>query len=110
MAGILVCAGVGVAEALGVGVGVNVGIGAGFSAGFTAIPLFQTSLLPCFTHVYFIFETVLVVPALVHLVPAMDAEKAGAAEITIKAVNNVEIDLPTRAMSMASGYIRQEGK
>ena len=42
----------------------------GFIVGlFTAIPLFQTSLLPCFTQVYLMFPTIFVVPDLVHLVP-----------------------------------------
>ena len=66
-----------VGSGVGVAVGVGVGDRVGFIEGLIATPLFQISLLPCFTQVYFIFEADLVVPALMHLVPAMDAEWAG---------------------------------
>ena len=60
--------GVELGETDGFGDGVLAGVG--FSAGFfIATPLFQINLLPCLMQVYLIFETVLVVPSLGHLVP-----------------------------------------
>ena len=49
----------------------GVGEGVEIAFGFTAIPLFQTNLFPCFTQVYLIFETIFVVPNLVHFDPAI---------------------------------------
>jgi hypothetical protein len=37
-------------------------------------PLFQINLLPDLMHVYLVFETILVSPDFVHLVPANEAE------------------------------------
>jgi hypothetical protein len=72
--------GVGVAVGLGVGVAVGVGstglktgLGVGFGAALTATPLFQTSFAPDLTQVNFFPEAVAVVPALVHLAPALGA-------------------------------------
>ena len=76
--------GVGVAEGLGVGVGVGstglkTGFGLGFGAALTARPLFHTSLVPDLTQVNFFPAAVAVVPALVHLAPALTAALEGAA-------------------------------
>ena len=62
--------GVGIAVALGVGSGVGVTTGFGFAI---ATPLFQTSFLPLFTHVYFLPLEVEVAPALEHFVPGVTA-------------------------------------
>ncbi len=78
--------GVGVGVATGVGVGEGVGSAGlktgfrfGFAAALTATPLFQTSLLPDLTQVYFLPPVVDVAPAFVHLAPALTAAKDGAA-------------------------------
>ena len=70
--------GVGVGTAVGVGVGVTsrvgVGVGVGVSTGvdfFTKTPLFQTSLFPDLMQVNFFPVAVAVVPALLHLAPAL---------------------------------------
>ena len=58
---------------VGVGVGEGVGFGdwVGLSAGLIDTPLFQTNLPPCLMQVYLIFETILVVPDLLHFDPAI---------------------------------------
>ena len=74
--------GVGVATGVGDGVGstgLNTGFRFGFAAALTATPLFQTSLLPDLTQVYFLPPAVDVAPAFVHLAPALTAAKDGAA-------------------------------
>jgi hypothetical protein len=78
--GLTLGVGVGVAVGLGVGVAVGVGstglktgLGVGFGAALTATPLFQTSFAPDLTQVNFFPEAVAVVPALVHLAPALGA-------------------------------------
>jgi hypothetical protein len=86
------------------GLGLGVGFGATLIAGLIATPLFQTNLLPCLTQEYLMLETVLVVPALVHLVPAMDAEKAGIPMRTNEAVNEKAANFLTRAISIAKSY------
>ena len=72
--------GVGVGVAVGVGVGVAVGVGVGVgSTGFTSTlgaaltvtPLFHTSFVPDLTQVNFFPAAVAVIPALVHLAPAL---------------------------------------
>jgi hypothetical protein len=47
---------------------VGVGVVEGFGTA-TATPLFQTSFLPLFTHVYFFLLTVIDCPALAHKAP-----------------------------------------
>ena len=76
--------GVGVATGVGVGIGVGstglkTGLRSGFGAALTVTPLFHTSLFPDLTHVYFFPAAVAVVPALVHLAPALTAALEGAA-------------------------------
>jgi len=73
-----VTAGVGVGVAVG-STGLNTGFGLGFGAAFTATPLFHTSLVPDLTQVNFFPAAVAVVPALVHLAPALTAALEGAA-------------------------------
>ncbi len=76
--------GVGVGAGVGVGVGVGVGIGSGIRIGegvgvgvvtddgfLTTTPLFQTSFVPDLIQVNFFPLTVAVVPALLHLAPAL---------------------------------------
>jgi hypothetical protein len=70
--------GVGVAVGLGLGVGVGVGstgfktgLGDGFGAALIVTPLLHTSFVPDLTQVNFFPEAVAVVPALVHLAPAL---------------------------------------
>ena len=70
--------GVGVGSAVGVGVGVGsgngVGVGVGVATGsgfFIATPLFHTSFVLDLMQVNFLPEAVAVVPALVHLAPAL---------------------------------------
>ncbi len=80
--GVEVVVGVGVATNVGVGVGsagLNTGFGFGFAAALTETPLFQISLLPDLTQVYFFPPVVEVAPAFVHLAPALTAAKDGAA-------------------------------
>ena len=69
--GVFVGVGVGVAEGEGVAVGVAEGTGTG-----TATPLFQTSFLPLFTHVYFLPAYVAVEPDLGQVAPAFGAANA----------------------------------
>ena len=74
--------GVGIDDGVGAGVGstgLNTGFGDGFGAALIATPLFQTSFVPDLTHVNFLPDAVAVVPALVHLAPALTAAKEGAA-------------------------------
>ena len=64
--------GVGVGVAAGVGsTGLKTGFGDGFGAAVIATPLFQTSLLPDLMQVNFLPDEIDVVPALVHLAPAL---------------------------------------
>jgi hypothetical protein len=55
------------------------GRASGFGAALTAIPLFQTSLLPDLMQVNFLPADIDVAPALVHFAPALTAAKDGAA-------------------------------
>ena len=76
--------GVGVAEGVGEGVGegssgLKTGLSEGFGAALIATPLFQTSLLPDLMQVNFLPAAVAVVPALVHLAPALVDANDGAA-------------------------------
>jgi hypothetical protein len=74
--GLTVGVGVGVGTGVGVGVGstgLNTGLGDGFAAALIVTPLFQTSFVPDFIHVNFLPDAVAVVPALVHLAPALGA-------------------------------------
>ena len=50
------------------------------------------------------FEAVFVDPALEHLVPAIDAEKAGIEMSTNDEANEMTANFQTRAMSIAWGY------
>jgi hypothetical protein len=60
--------------ALVVGVGVTLAVGVGVGVGFgIATPLFHTSFLPLFTHVYFLAFDVAVAPSFEHLVPGVIA-------------------------------------
>jgi hypothetical protein len=66
--------GVGVGTGVGVGVsstGLKTGLGDGFGAALIATPLFQTSFVPDLTQVNFLPDAVAVVPAFVHLAPAL---------------------------------------
>jgi hypothetical protein len=69
------CLNVGLGDEVGVEEGVGVGVAAavaiGFAAAFIATPLFQTNLVPDFTQVNFLPEAVAVIPALLHLAPAL---------------------------------------
>ncbi len=65
--------GVGVTTGVGVGVGVGVNVGIGFAI---ATPLFHTSFLPLFTHVYFLPAEVEVAPSFEHVAPAFTAALA----------------------------------
>ena len=67
--------GVGVGELVGVEVGVGVATGLGFDAA-TFTPLFHTSFLPLFTHVYFLPAEVEVAPSFEHVAPAFTAALA----------------------------------
>jgi hypothetical protein len=55
-------------------VGDGVGVGVGF---FTATPLLQTNFLPDLTHVNVLPAVTKVIPALLHLSPALAAAFAG---------------------------------
>jgi hypothetical protein len=55
------------------------GVASGFGAALIATPLFQTSFAPDLTQVYFLPAAMDVVPALVHLAPALTAANDGAA-------------------------------
>ena len=71
--------GVGVGVAVGVGsTGLKTGFGDGFGAALIATPLFQTSFAPDLMQVNFFPPAVAVVPALLHLDPALTAAKDGA--------------------------------
>jgi hypothetical protein len=72
--GLTVGVDVGVGSGVGVGVGstgLNTGFGDGFGAALIATPLFQTSFVPDLIHVNFLPDAVAVVPALLHLAPAL---------------------------------------
>jgi hypothetical protein len=74
--GVVVGVGAGVGSGVGVGVGVgstglNTGFGTGLGATFTVTPLFQTSFIPDLMQVNFFPLAVAVVPALLHLAPAL---------------------------------------
>ena len=82
--GVGVGMGVGVAEGVGEGVGegssgLKTGLSDGFGAALIATPLFQTSFVPDLTQVNFLPDAVAVVPALLHLAPALAAANDGAA-------------------------------
>ena len=65
---------------MGVGsTGLKTGLASGFGAALTATPLFQTSFVPDLIHVNFLPDAVAVVPAFVHLAPALTAANDGAA-------------------------------
>jgi hypothetical protein len=83
------------------GLGVAKGVGASLAVGFRVTPLFQTNFVPCFTQVYLALAAVLVIPALAHLVPAIDAEKAGNATRTSDEANEMAANFLTRAMNIA---------
>jgi hypothetical protein len=74
---------------VGVGVGVATGVGVGFGL-TTTTPLFQTSFLPLFTHVYFLPATVEVCPAFLQLAPALIAAFAfnGATRAKIRTIES----------------------
>jgi hypothetical protein len=77
--GLTLGVGVGVGVAVGVGsTGLKTGFGDGFGAALIATPLFQTSFVPDLIHVNFFPDAVAVVPALLHLAPALTAAKEGA--------------------------------
>ena len=67
--------GVGVAETVGTGVGEEVGVAEGVGVTFTEIfePLFQTSFLPDFIHVYLVVPTTTVEPAFEQVAPGFTA-------------------------------------
>ena len=75
-----------VAGIIGVGVGVGVGVGDGVGVGLTATPLFQTNFFPDLMQVKVLFPTTDLVPALVHLAPALVAETEG-----LLCINNAKI-------------------
>ena len=74
-----------------------------------ATPLFQINFLPDLTQVYFLPPSVLVAPTLVHLVPAMVAENAGALVIINAKVSAVTIDNRWR-VNIKRGYRRAFSK
>lgn len=74
--GVGVDVGLGIGDGSGVGAGVGVATGEGF---LIATPLFQTSFVPDLIHLNFLPDAVAVVPALVHLAPALTAANDGAA-------------------------------
>jgi hypothetical protein len=76
--GVGVGVGVGVTEDVGVGVteGVGVGVVGAVDFGAARTPLFQTSFLPLFTHVYFLPALVEVAPSFVQALPALTAATA----------------------------------
>jgi hypothetical protein len=76
--GVTVGAGVGVGSGVGDGEGVRVGVGVAAGNGFLiATPLFQTSLLPDLTQVYFLPPDIDVAPTLEHFVPALIEAEIG---------------------------------
>jgi hypothetical protein len=81
---------VGVGSGVGVGVGstgLNTGFGDGFGAALIATPLFQTSFVPDLIHVNFLPDAVAVVPAFVHLAPALGvAAWTGVARVKSKTI------------------------
>jgi hypothetical protein len=78
--GVGVGVGSGIGDGDGVGIGAGVGVGVATAEGFLiATPLFQTSFVPDLMQVNFFPLAVAVVPAFVHLTPALAAAKDGAA-------------------------------
>ena len=77
--------GVGLCETIGVLLGVTLLVFLGVGVAFTTVPLFQMRFLPDLTQKYFTPPVVLVVPTLVHLVPAIVA----ACEGIVKAVKKM---------------------
>ncbi len=71
--------GVGLGEAIGDLLGVTLELFLGFGVAFTTLPLFQTSFPLFLTQKCFNPPLVLVVPTLLHLVPAIDAACEGKA-------------------------------
>jgi len=87
-AGIEVGVGTGVGDGVG-STGLNTGLGDGFGAALIATPLFQTSFVPDLTQVNFFPEADAVVPALVHLAPALGvAALSGAVTARSSAITN----------------------
>ncbi len=87
-AGIEVGVGTGVGDGVG-STGLNTGFGDGFGAALIATPLFQTSFVPDLTQVNFFPEADAVVPALVHLAPALGvAALSGAVTARSSAITN----------------------
>jgi hypothetical protein len=82
--------GVGIDDGVGAGVGstgLNTGFGDGFGAALIATPLFQTSFVPDLIHVNFLPDAVAVVPAFVHLAPALGvAAWTGVARVKSKTI------------------------
>jgi hypothetical protein len=81
---------VGIDDGVGAGVGstgLNTGFGDGFGAALIATPLFQTSFVPDLIHVNFLPDAVAVVPAFVHLAPALGvAAWTGVARVKSKTI------------------------
>ena len=87
--GLTLGVGMGVGVGVGVGVGSGVGIGVATGVGFLiAMPLFQTSLLLDLMQVNFLPEAVAVVPALVHLAPALGVAALSGAVTASSAITN----------------------
>lgn len=84
--------GAGVVVEVGLGSVEILGSGSGFAAIFISTPLFQMSFFPDLIQVNFEFAIVFVVPAFVHLVPAIVAEVAGT-NWTSKLISTTEIRL-----------------
>lgn len=57
--------------------GLAVALTDGLGVGLMTVPFFQISFVPDLAHTYLTLETVLVVPTLVHLVPAIVTACAG---------------------------------
>ena len=71
--------GVGVATGVGVTVATGVGVGVGVATGFgltIATPLFQTSFLPLFIHVYFLPAKIEICPDFLQVAPGLIAAAA----------------------------------
>ena len=108
--------GAGVAVGVGLGIGVEVGVGStglktgfgdGFGAAVIAIPLFQTSFVPDLTHVNFLPDEIDVVPALVHLAPALGVDAwTGAARVKSKKTENIKVIFFCTVMA-SSLYLRR---
>jgi hypothetical protein len=95
-----VCVGVTVGVGVGVGVAECVGVAEGDGVGTTTVmPLFHTSFLPLFTHVYFLPPAVIVWPAFLQALPAFGAVAAWATEATRTKESSTE----TRRMALLIG-------